>query len=84
MSKELELVELPREEVVLRSKALAAEVKGLVASKKELVDIVLDALISAYAQVADESGRLAETPVVLRMVAARLEAVSAARPTTIH
>lgn len=62
-------VAINQAEALERRDALAREIRALVVSKRELTDIVLDALLSAYVNVADETGRLKEVPPVLRKIA---------------
>ena len=56
---------MPREEALARVTALAKEIQQFVASKRELSDIAIDALLSTYLTVAQETDRLHEVPPVL-------------------
>lgn len=77
-------IEIPREEAVARVTALANEIQQLVASKKELADIVLDALLSCYVTVADATGRLHEVPPVLLSAAQGIASTLVAAQSTKH
>ena len=59
------VISMPREEAVARTAALSKAIQEFVASKRELVDISLDALLNAYLSGAEQTGRLHEVPPVL-------------------
>ena len=64
----MKTIQMPREEALARVTALAKDIQQFVASKRELSDIAIDALLSTYLTVAQETGRLHEVPPVLLSV----------------
>lgn len=63
------MVEITTQEHRQRLDALVHEIQQLLVSKRELTDIVLDALLNTYLQIAKGSGRWEEVPHVLLMFA---------------
>lgn len=62
---EVTTVEIDRAEAHERVMVLSLSIQQCLAEKKELVDITLDALLATYLTVAQQTGRLHETPEVL-------------------
>lgn len=63
-----ETISNPREEAIARVTALSTAIQEFVASKRELSNIAVDALLSAYLTVANRTGCLHEVPPVLLKV----------------
>ena len=59
------LVSMTTEERFNRTEVLSQRVQGFVSEQHELVDIALDAMLSAYLSAAANTGRLHEVPPVL-------------------
>jgi len=66
-------ISMPLDEALERRDALVRAVLDLVTSRRELTDVVLDALLTAYLVAAEETGRLPEVPKVLRSAIASIE-----------
>lgn len=62
-------IAMTQAEALERRVALTQAIVTFVSGKRELTDLVLDALLSAYLNVADETGRLPEVVLVMRKAA---------------
>ena len=65
-------VEVPRDEAQRRLDTLVGDLHTFLQAKAELSDIVLDALLNTYVQVALNCGRIHETPMGLLKMADRV------------
>ena len=74
-------VEVPRDEAQRRLDTLVVDLHTFLLDKAELSDIVLDALLNTYVQVAANCGRVHETPVALLKVADRVSRILSTNPT---
>ena len=63
---------MPREEASKRVAVLCQGITQVIADSGELVDLSLDALLSSYLTIAEQTGRMHEVPAVLSKVAQAL------------
>lgn len=76
-----ELILLPAQEAQQRLNTLVLELGTFLSTKRELTDIVLDALLNTYLKVAVSTGRIHEVPSALSGMAARAsQFVASAQP----
>lgn len=74
-------VEVPRDEAQRRLDTLVGDLHTFLLDKAELSDIVLDALLNTYVQVAANCGRVQETPLALLKMADRVNRILGTNPT---
>lgn len=67
-----QILTMPREEASKRVAVLCHGITQLIADSGELVDLSLDALLSSYLTIAEQTGRMHEVPAVLSKVAQAL------------
>ncbi|UBQ43983.1 hypothetical protein [Comamonas thiooxydans] len=67
-----QILTMPREEASKRVAVLCQGITQLIADSGELVDLSLDALLSSYLTIAEQTGRMHEVPAVLSKVAQAL------------
>lgn len=67
-----QILTIPREEASKRVAVLCQDITQLIADSGELVDLSLDALLSSYLTIAEQTGRMHEVPEVLSKVAQAL------------
>ena len=67
-----QILTMPREEAAKRVAVLCQGITQLIADSGELVDLSLDALLSSYLTIAEQTGRMHEVPAVLSNVAQAL------------
>ena len=60
-----DLISMTEKDALERIATLSTSIQQFLTSKGELVDITLNALLSAYLSIADTTGRLQEVPPVL-------------------
>lgn len=65
MSPQNRMITMPEEEALKRVATLSKGIQEFLASRGELTDITLGALLQSYLSVADQTGRLHEVPLVL-------------------
>ena len=77
---------LPAQEAQQRLDSLVLELGAFLVAKEELTDIVLDALLNTYLQVAVSTGRILEAPTALQQTAHRVSQLlhSGQAPTSFH
>ena len=68
-------VEVPRDEAQRRLDTLVGDLHTFLLARAELSDIVLDALLNTYVQVAANCGRVHETPLALLKMADRVNRI---------
>lgn len=79
------ILTMPREEASQRVAVLCQGITQLIADSGELVDLSLDALLSSYLTIAEQTGRIHEVPIVLTNVAQSLSnGLNSIQPTTKH
>lgn len=66
------ILTMPRDEAQKRVAALSQTITQLVVDSGELVDLSMDALLSSYLAIAEQTGRMHEVPPVLLNVAEAL------------
>lgn len=80
-----QILTIPREEASKRFAALCQGITQLIADSGELVDLSLDALLSSYLTIAEQTGRMHEVPAVLSKVAQALSSgLISSQSTTKH
>ena len=67
-----QMLTMPRDEASKRVAVLCKGITQLIADSGELEDLSLDALLSSYLTIAEQTGRMHEVPAVLSKVAQAL------------
>lgn len=67
-----QILTMPREEASKRVAVLCQGITQVIADSGGLVDLSLDALLSSYLTIAEQTGRMHEVPAVLSNVAQAL------------
>ena len=79
------ILSMPRDEAEKRVATLRTGILQLLKESEELVDLTLDALLTSYLTIAEQTGRIHEVPTVLSNVAQALaNGLNSSQSTTKH